>query len=144
MDYILAKHGNGRFVVGPAAPNFADYLYWYHFANGTFMPRLVNAMMVGFAAGSNDHPMAQSTKARETAAFEMIERRLGEVPYLAGSEFTAADIMNFFPLTTLRTFRSEAPAARPNTRAYVKRVSERPAYRRAMAAGDPGLPLTFG
>src|SRR3984893_17762487 len=32
VDYILARHGGGRLVVGSQAPNFPDYLYWLHFA----------------------------------------------------------------------------------------------------------------
>ena len=27
VDYILARHGGGRLVVDPQAPNFPDYLY---------------------------------------------------------------------------------------------------------------------
>jgi glutathione S-transferase len=34
----------------------------------------------------------------------MIDKRLGEDPYFAGAEFTAADIIMLFPLTTMRMF----------------------------------------
>ena len=32
MEYIIGKYGAGRLAVGPDAPNFADYLFWFHFA----------------------------------------------------------------------------------------------------------------
>src|SRR4249920_629060 len=31
MEYIIAKHGGGQLVVGADKPNFADYLFWFHF-----------------------------------------------------------------------------------------------------------------
>src|ERR1044072_630618 len=38
IDYIVAKYGAGRLSVAPTEPNFPEYLYWYHFANGSLMP----------------------------------------------------------------------------------------------------------
>ena len=35
VDYIIAKYGNGRLTLKPDHPDFADFLYWFHFANGT-------------------------------------------------------------------------------------------------------------
>ena len=35
VEYILAKYGAGKLVVTPDKPEFADYLHWFHFANGT-------------------------------------------------------------------------------------------------------------
>ena len=35
VEYILAKYGVGRLVIAPEAPEFADYLRRFHFANGT-------------------------------------------------------------------------------------------------------------
>ncbi len=69
----------------------------------------------------------------------MIEKHLGEVQWFAGSELTAADIMMVFNLTTMRAFVPQDLAPFPNIRAYLKRVGERPAYRRAMAKGDPTM-----
>ena len=69
----------------------------------------------------------------------MVEARLGEAPYFAGSEFTAADIMNVFTLTTMRYFQPWDISAYPNLLAYLARISQRPAYVAAMAKGDPGM-----
>ena len=69
----------------------------------------------------------------------MVERRLGEAPYFAGDEFTAADIIMGFNLTTMRAFVGRDLADYPNIRAYLARIGERPAYKRAMAKGDPAM-----
>ena len=47
--------------------------------------------------------------------------------------------MMVFTLTTMRMFEARDLSAYPHIRRYLKRVGERPAYRRAMAKGDPGM-----
>jgi len=47
--------------------------------------------------------------------------------------------MSVFSLTTMRRFQPLDLAPYPNLRAYLQRIGERPAYRRAMARGDPDL-----
>ena len=71
----------------------------------------------------------------------MLERCLGQTPYLAGAKLTAADIMNVFSLSTMRYFFPVDLAPYPNVRAYLARIGARPAYQRAMAKGDPGMAL---
>ena len=46
MEYILAKYGNGRLVPAPNHPDFAPYLYWFHFANGTLQPSMGRNMFL--------------------------------------------------------------------------------------------------
>jgi glutathione S-transferase len=69
----------------------------------------------------------------------MIEDRLGQTPYFAGSEFTAADIIMVFPLSTMRAFTRRDLTPYPRIRAYLQRIATRPAYQRAMAKADPGF-----
>lgn len=91
------------------------------------------------------HPLGRSQSERIGVpdrldrVLALVEARLGAVPYLAGSEFTAADIMSVFSLTTMRLFQPLDLAPCPHLRAYLQRIGERPAYRRAMAKGDPGF-----
>jgi glutathione S-transferase len=47
--------------------------------------------------------------------------------------------MSVFSLTTMRLFQPLDLAGYANIRAYLRRIGERPAYRRAMAKGDPDL-----
>ena len=137
MEYIIGKYGQGRLAVGPDQANFADYLFWFHFANGSMMP----SQMAGLGAkpGAEESPRAQFMRARADRAWAMVEARLGTVPYLAGHDFTAADIITLFPLTTMRAFVPRDISGYANILAYLKRIGERPAYRRAMAKGDPQM-----
>jgi glutathione S-transferase len=138
VDYILARHGGGRLVVGPQASNFPDYLYWLHFGNGFFVPAAMMWIVASRMAGENKQA-AQGFTGRQELAYRLCEQRLGKVPYFAGDEFTAADIMMLFPLTTMRSATGRSLGALPNLCAYLKRIGERPAYQRAMNKGDPEM-----
>jgi glutathione S-transferase len=71
----------------------------------------------------------------------VIEARLAEADYFAGAEFTAADIIMVFSLTTMRYFMPLDLAPYPAILAYLQRIGARDAYRRAMEKGDPGMKL---
>ena len=138
-EYIIQKYADGRLSVGPRQNNFADYLFWFHFANGTLMPSEMGVLRAAsFQLKAGDPIMGMLNK-RSELAYSMIEKRLSDAAYFAGDEFTAADIMMLFPLTTMRAFVQRPLDSMPNLRAYLKRIGERPAYRRAMAKGDPGM-----
>ena len=139
IEYVIAKYGNGRLAVASDKPNFADYLFWFHFANGTMMPSQMTVFVASLAGAPSDNVVLESLKGRADLAFALIEKRLGEVPYLAGNEFTAADIMMGFSLMTMRAFLPRDLGPYPNIRDYLKRIGERPAYQRAMAQGDPSM-----
>lgn len=139
IEYIIAKYGNGRLSVRADQLEFPNYLFWLHFANGSVMP----SAMIDFLASMVDPAGASAPlrafRERTARAYGLIENRLSASPYLAGGEFTAADLINFFALTTLRVFASRDFTASPHTRAYIKKIAQRPAYQRAMQKADPGF-----
>ena len=138
VEYIIARHGGGRLAPAPRHPAFPAYLYWFHFANGTLQPMMGRAMIIRRAGLPAGHPVATFVAARLQRAWSLVEARLGEAAWFAG-DFTAADIMTVFSLTTMRFFMPMELAPYPNVRAYLQRVGEREAYRRAMAKGDPAI-----
>lgn len=139
VDYILAKYGKGRLALGPDDAGFAEYLYWFHFSNGTLQPYMGRNMVLSRLGLPADHPVVAAQRGRLERALELVETRLGQADYLAGAELTAADIMTVFSLTTMRIFMPVDLAPYPNIRAYLQRIGAREAYRRAMAKGDPDL-----
>ncbi|WP_036172413.1 glutathione S-transferase family protein [Massilia sp. 9096] len=139
VEYLIVKHGGGRFKPGPERSDYADFLYWFHFANGNLQPvvmRTMTAQRAGLPAG---HPLLANTQERLARAFAHVDARLTEAPWLAGEDFSAADIMSAFTFTTMRLFQPIDLAPWPHIRAWLQRIGERPAYRRAMAKGDPDL-----
>ncbi|WP_395346875.1 glutathione S-transferase family protein [Variovorax sp. UC122_21] len=139
VEYLIGRHGAGRLKPGPEHPGYAAFLYWFHFANGNLQPTMLRLMAVGRAVANAEHPVLHATRDRFARLMGLMEARLADAPWLAGQDFSAADIMNVFSLTTMRLFMPVDLAPYPNIRAYLQRVGERPAYRRAMAKGDPDL-----
>ena len=139
VDYILAKHGGGRLTLGADDPNLASYLYWLHFANGNLQPNMGRNMILRRLDLPADNPVLLATRSRLARALDLLEQRLAEAQYLAGQQFTVADIMTVFSLTTMRIFMPLDLTPYVHIRAYLKRIGERPAYQRAMQKGDPDL-----
>ena len=139
VEYIIAKHGGGRLRLGPDHPDFASYLYWFHFANGNLQPVMGRMMMVGRVGLALDHPVQVSVQGRLDRVMALVEARLGQADSLAGGEFTAAAVMSVFSLPTMRLFPPVDLRPYPSILAYLQRIGARPAYRRAMAKGDPDL-----
>jgi glutathione S-transferase len=138
IEYIIHRYGEGRLAVVPSDATYPEYLFWFHFANGSLMP----AAMVGLVydmLGGVESEVSKSLVGRLDRCWDMIETRLGQSPYLAGNQFTAADIINFFPLTTMRLFAPRDITPYPNIRAYLTRIGARPAFQRAMSKADPGF-----
>jgi glutathione S-transferase len=144
VEYIIGKYGQGRLALGPEHPSFADYLSWFHYANGTLQPSMGRSMILGRLKLAADNPVGIAMQGRLERAIGLIEARCAAVPWLAGAEFTAADIMTVFSLTTMRLFLPVDLAPYPAIRAYLARVGARPAYQRAMAKGDPGFVPMLG
>ncbi|WP_437896814.1 glutathione S-transferase family protein [Sorangium sp. So ce124] len=144
VDYLIATHGEGRLAVQRGQPGFADYLYWFHFANGTLQPAVLRVWYLERVDASEKNVALQAAKDRFNLIFSTVEQRLGEAPYLAGPELTAADIMTVFSLTTMRRFNPYDLSPWPNILAYLQRIGARPAYRRAMQKADPDMTPLLG
>jgi glutathione S-transferase len=141
VEYIIAKYGNGRLALNSAHRDFAQFLYWYHFANGTLQAAMGRSMILNRVKPADDNPVLLASKARVDRAFDLVDARTREAEYLAGTEFTSADIMMGFSLTTMRYFLPYDLGRCPNIVRYLARIGARPAYRRAMEKGDPGMAL---
>ena len=135
-DYIVAKYGKGRLVPSPDSADFADHLFWYHYSNATFMATNMMSLAVAMGGG-NPAPFVEDRRAKGWA---MVEARLGAAPFFGGADLTTADIMMGFALTTGRAFSGMSIEPYPNVRAYLQRIGARPAYQRAMAKAEPGMP----
>jgi len=139
-DYIIHIHGGGRLVIPPRDPCYVNYIYWFHFANGTLQPALGRLMALRAAGVGEDDNIRYRVTNKLKQYLEFLDRRLGETgAWLAGQEFTAADVMLVFSLTTMRMFCPLDLGAYGNVLAYLRRVAAREGYRRAMGKGDPEL-----
>ena len=139
VDYIIAKYGKGRLACGPDHPNFAHYLFWFHYANGTLQLQMMRNFAFRRAGVAEDNSIRRLAAERLERNLGLVDARLRVADYLAGHELTAADIMAVFSLTTMRSFFPLDLTPYAHTLAYLARIGEREAYRRAMKKGDPEL-----
>ena len=148
MEYILTKHGKGQLTIKPEAKNYPDYLYWLHFANGYFQPALGRYMLAqrlgADPEASDASPSLFFVRRGRAASLKMLDERLASNTWLAGEEFTAADVMVVWCCTTMRLFTPYSLEGYDNILAWLHRVGQREAYRRAMGKGDPGMEPLLG
>ncbi|KAK3723286.1 hypothetical protein LTR37_002009 [Vermiconidia calcicola] len=139
IEYIINVHGGGKLALKPGDKGYADYLYWLHFANGTLQPAFGRAMVLQFAGvdSNNNRFVASQNKIDQCLSF--INQRLKDSTWLAGDEFTAADIMTVFTFTGMREFYQQDLSQYEAILAYLQRVLKREGYRRAMGKGDPDV-----
>jgi len=136
VEYIIHKYGSGRLALKPDHPDYAHYLFWFHFANATLQPLMGRNMIIQRLKLPEDNAVAKSTRERLERALGALDARLEKNQWLAGSEFTAADIMTVFSLTTMREFVVVDLSNYGWTTTYLKQAISRPSYRRALAKGD--------
>jgi len=140
IAYITNVHGGGRLTIAPTAPNYADYLYWYHLANGTLQPVLGRIMTLRAAGVAADDPVFARFEKRTHTIIGMYDRRLATTgAWLAGEEFTLADVISVFSFTGMREFIPVNLGAYPNVLAWLARCAARPAHKRAVEKGDPDI-----
>jgi len=143
VEYICHRYAGGNLTVRPDRPNYAEYLYWMHFNNNVLGLFFAKAALRAGAHGPEAERMGGLIQRREEGYFRFLDRRLGDSPYLAGPEFTCADVMVVFQLTTAALFGGRRIDDLPNAISYVKRIESRPAYIKAMAiAGPKAVALT--
>ena len=136
VEYICGRYApDTPLVPRPDHPDFARHLYWFHFANATFMTNGMKQIAVNAVGADMPPPLMK----RVTNARTQVEHALGEAPYFGGAQLTTADIMMGFQLTTSRAFNAKSVEDMPNVQSWLKRIGEREAYRRAFAKAETGM-----
>lgn len=132
-EYLCQRHGDGRFTLSADHPQYHDYLYWMQM-NGNLMGVFLSKKALAEGSAARIKGLLER---REQGYYNYIEQQLGEHPYIAGDEFTAADVMMLFNLTTLPLAGARGIDDMPNAQAYVARLTARPAYQKAMSLAGP-------
>lgn len=140
-EYLLSPLYNpsARLTVAPGAENYHEYVFWLHFANGTLQPALARKLTAAGLDPQGLNPRSKATEAGVEKALRHLDSRLRETcSWLAGDEFTAADVMTVWCVTTMRQFSPVDLGPYQGVLEWLARVGEREGYQRAMAKGDEG------
>ena len=149
LEYLVERHGEGRFVPPVGTPEHLRYRYWMHYAEDSLMSPLLmklvfdqveKAPMPFFAK-----PIAKAIAAKVKGAFvspnierhlDYLEGELQHADWFAGRDFSAADVQMSFPLEAAAA-RAGLNNSRPRLMDWLQRIHARPAYHRALEKGGP-------
>lgn len=135
VQYIAHKHGGGRLTVSPSAENYADYLYWLQFNNNALSGFFVKVALQG--TGQEQNRIGSVAQRRTEGLFKQMNDRLGDNSYLAGADFTLADVMSGFAVTTMPALGGRTLEDLTNVQRYAQRLRQRPAWQKAMSIAGP-------
>jgi glutathione S-transferase len=147
IEYLADRYGEGRLARPHDSSERFRYIYWLHYAEGSAMtPMLLKLVFDRVAQGPMPffvRPIVKRVRASVMGAFigpqiklhlDYLESELSHSSWFAGEDFTAADIQMSFPLE-IAVARAVLDETRPHLMAFLRRIHERPAYRRALERG---------
>lgn len=137
-DYLLRTFDDGTLMPMNDSPLLPRFLEWMHFAV-SIGTAPVMFLAWGRAFGLEDTAFGTAARAEMGQALAYLESALGDAPYLMGEKFSAADIQVSFVAELGRAFH--AIDRYPEVCRWLKTLSQRPAYQRAMA---PPVGYAFG
>ena len=148
-EYLIETYGDGRLMPEIGTPEHLQYRYWLHYAEGSFMPLMLIALMLNRIENAPVpffvKPITKSIAAKAMDAYagpniklnlQYLEARLQESVWFCGDEMTGADIMLSFPIEAAAT-RTNLPIDYPALMAFHQRIRTLPAYQRAIEIGGP-------
>lgn len=108
----------------------ATYYRWLFFVGSAFEPALIERMM---RKDAEPLPKMAPGWGSYDDVVDTIEATLAQADYLAGDRFTAADLYMASGLHFAGMFKAPRVGESETIRAYLARISERPAFRRVFA-----------
>jgi len=137
--YVNDTRGNKLTPSDPQARALMEQ--WISLEQGTFNPEIsgiagqrIFAPMFG---GKADEAVVAKHVEKAAPAFDILDAHLAKNEYLAGSQFTLADVF-FLPYLQLVAFTPEKTLieSRPNVAAWFKRITERPSWQKTLTYSE--------
>ena len=151
IEYLVEQNSAAGLAPARGTAAWVRYLYWLHFAEGSAMPPLLLKLVLDRIAAAPPWPIrpivaAVMRRANERVAtpriddnLDLMEAELTRSTWFAGDVFSAADIQMSYPIEA-SVRRAGLDQRRPRLMAYLERIRERPAYRRAVERGGAAMP----
>jgi len=132
MEYLMARHGPTLLAPAPSDPAFPAYQQFLHLGEAGLAASIF--LVVGARNFAPESERDNWSAGQALGVFEsrlrLVTRQLAHSPYMAGEQFTAADISVTYALQLAK--RAGGVTLAEPERAYVARTSARDAYKRAM------------
>ncbi len=132
VDYLIRTYGQGRLAPAGEGAEHEAYLEWLHYAEGSAMlPLMLNLYVMRL--GEAGAPLKDRIDSETDNHLGYIEGALKGRDYLVGDSLTGADIQLSFVGEVARAFGRLATY--PALAAWVERLHDRPAFKRALEKG---------
>jgi len=132
VDYLVRKHGGGKFAPTPGSKAHEAYLEWLHYAEGSAMlPLMINLYVMRL--GEAGAPLKDRIDSEIDNHLGYIEKALAGRDYILADGFTGADVQLSFVGEVARAFGRLG--AFPNIAAWVARLHDRPAFKASLEKG---------
>jgi len=132
VEYVIERHKNGGLKPDVSDPRFPAYLQWFHYCEGMVMPP-INTIVVHTLLLPEDRQdatvLAQAQRLLSKALAPVDEALAGK-DYLIG-DFSGADIM-LGHACFMSNRLGVVPDEMQNLKAYVERITARPAFQTAI------------
>lgn len=146
-QYLVDRYERWDFGLRPDHGQYGAYLNWLHQSDATLtFPQTIAMRYFHLEPTPAKQPVAVDYGKWFFARLRMLDAHLIEHQWLVDDRFTIADICIGYALylaDTLKLGESCGRELQPQTVAYLARLRERPAFRRADALGrdaEPGRP----
>ncbi|MCB1390765.1 MAG: glutathione S-transferase family protein [Rhodobacteraceae bacterium] len=138
--YLARRYGEGTLAVAPEDPAYGDWLNWLYHSDATltFPQTLVLRYSVFEPKERRVKQVADDYTQWFFSRLKLVNARVETHEFLAADRFTAADIAVGYALYLADTIGLGAHL-KPQTRAYLDRLTARPAFQRANGQGGPLL-----
>jgi len=132
VEYVMARYGDGGLKPAVDAPEFPEYLQWFHYCEGMVMPPIntiiVHTMLLP-PERRNEETLGQAQRLLARAVAP-VDAALEGREYLIG-DFSAADIMLGHSLFMANRL-GQVGEDMTHLKAYVERIAARPAFQTAI------------
>jgi len=136
LQVLIDRERPGQLIPPVSSPDYPEHVMWMGFAEGTLAADVVADYRVGMATGGA-RPTSPRGQLDGQRAMAFAEDFLSRHPYFGGSQFTAADIMMWFPTDFADRVKVVDIEKYPNIIAWQERMEQRPAFKRTLAVARP-------
>ena len=152
IEYFVNKYPDKNLKPPADTPESLRYTYWLHTAEGSVMPLLVMKLIFGVISSKSPffvRPIAKAISGQVNQSyilpglnnmFAYIEGELTRSEWLAGENFSAADIIMSNAIEGALAQGVLSAEKHPKTHDFIARVQQRPAYQKSVEKGGSFIP----
>lgn len=136
-QYLVDRYQQYDFGLPADHPEYGAYLNWLHHADATLtFPQTISMRYYYLEPTPEKQAVADDYAKWFIARLRRLDAHLENHEYLVDNRFTVADIAVCYALIFARALKLDE-RIKPQTLAYMERLTERPAFARADGMGEP-------